>query len=122
MGFSVIRNRISLTRGDSAEIVLTIRNRLTETIFLPGPDDQITFTVKRKLSDEKPVIEKHLDSGILRRENNCVLILIPEDTTQLLFGTYWYDVELVLDSGYTDTIIPPSPFIITGEVTTHGYV
>ena len=108
MGFSVIRNRLFLTRGDSAEITLIIRDRVTGAIF------------KRELSDEKTVIEKHLDRGILRRENDCVLILIPEDTAQLPFGTYWYDVELVLDSGYTDTIIPPSPFIITGEVTTHG--
>lgn len=120
MGFSVIRNRLFLTRGDSAEITLIIRDRVTGAVFIPGPDDQLTFTVKRELSDEKTVIEKHLDRGILRRENDCVLILIPEDTAQLPFGTYWYDVELVLDSGYTDTIIPPSPFIIAGEVTTHG--
>ena len=29
MGFSVIRNRISITRGDSAEIRLSIRDRMT---------------------------------------------------------------------------------------------
>jgi hypothetical protein len=109
-----------LTRGDSAEITLIIRDRMTGAIFILGPDDQLTFAVKRELSDEKPVIVKNPDSGILRRENDCVLILIPEDTAQLPFGTYWYDVELVPDSGYTDTIIPHSPFIITGEVTTHG--
>lgn len=120
MGFSVIRNRISLTRGDSAEITLSIRDRVSGAIFVPGPDDQITFTVKRELSDEKPVIVKKLDSGILRRENDCVLTLIPEDTAQLPFGTYRYDVELVLDSGYTDTVIPPSPIIIMGEVTAYG--
>ena len=88
MGFSVIRNRLFLTRGDSAEITLIIRDRVTGAIFIPGPDDQLTFTVKRELSDEKTVIEKHLDSGILCRENDCVLILIPEDTAQLPFGTY----------------------------------
>ncbi|WP_292301464.1 hypothetical protein [Megasphaera sp.] len=61
MGFSVIRNRLFLTRGDSAEITLIIRDRVTGAIFIPGPDDQLTFTVKRELSDEKTVIEKHLD-------------------------------------------------------------
>lgn len=122
MGFSVIRNRISITRGDSAQITLTIRNRVTGKLFVPGPDDRLTFTVKRELSDEAPVVVKTLDNGIVRREQECILLLMPEDTARLPFGTYRYDVELVLASGYTDTVIPPSPFIVNGEVTVHGEV
>lgn len=122
MGFSVIRNRISITRGDSAQITLTIRNRVTGGLFVPGPDDRLTFAVKRDLSDESPLVVKTLDNGIVRREQDCLLLLAPEDTARLSFGTYRYDVELVLVSGYTDTVIPPSPFIVTGEVTAHGKV
>jgi hypothetical protein len=122
MGFSVIRNRISITRGDSAQIMLTIRDRVTGKPFVPGPDDRLTFTVKRELSDEIPLVVKTLDNGIMRREQDCLLVLAPEDTAQIPFGTYRYDVELVLASGYTDTVIPPSPFIVTGEVTVHGTV
>lgn len=122
MGFSVIRNRISITRGDSAQITLTIRDRVTGGLFVPGPDDRLTFTVKRELSDENPLIVKTLDNGIVRREQDCLLLLVPEDTARLPFGAYRYDVELVLASGYTDTVIPPSPFIVTGEVTAHGTV
>ncbi len=122
MGFSVIRNRISITRGDSAQIMLTIRDRVTGRPFVPGPDDRLTFTVKRELSDEIPLVVKTLDNGIMRREQDCLLVLAPEDTAQIPFGTYRYDVELVLASGYTDTVIPPSPFIVTGEVTVHGTV
>ena len=112
MGFSVIRNRISITRGDSAQITLTIRDRVTGKPFVPGADDRLTFTVKRELSDEIPLVVKTLD----------LLLLLPEDTASLPFGTYRYDVELVLVSGYTDTVIPPSPFIVTGEVTAHGTI
>lgn len=122
MGFSVIRNRISITRGDSAQITLAIRDRVTGKLFVPGPDDRLTFTVKRELSDEAPLVVKTLDNGIVRREQECILLLVPEDTAQLPFGTYRYDVELVLVSGYTDTVIPPSPFIVTGEVTAHGTI
>ena len=122
MGFSVIRNRISITRGDSAQIMLTIRDRVTGRPFVPGPDDRLTFTVKRELSDEIPLVVKTLDNGIMRREQDCLLVLAPEDTAQIPFRTYRYDVELVLASGYTDTVIPPSPFIVTGEVTVHGTV
>ena len=122
MGFSVIRNRISITRGDSAQIMLTIRDRVTGRPFVPGPDDRLTFTVKRELSDDIPLVVKTLDNGIVRREQDCLLVLAPEDTAQIPFGTYRYDVELVLASGYTDTVIPPSPFIVTGEVTAHGTI
>nr|DAQ15412.1 MAG TPA: hypothetical protein [Caudoviricetes sp.] len=122
MGFSVIRNRISITRGDSAEIRLSIRDRVTGQPFVPGPDDRLTFTVKRELSDEASLVVKTLDNGIVRREQECILLLVPEDTARLPFGTYRYDVELVLASGYTDTVIPPSPFLVTGEVTAHGEI
>ena len=122
MGFSVIRNRISITRGDSAEIRMSIRDRVTGKPFIPGPDDRLTFTVKQELSDEAPVVVKTLDNGIVRREQECLLLLVPEDTARLPFGAYWYDVELVLASGYTDTVIPPSPFLVTGEVTVHGKI
>ncbi len=122
MGFSVIRNRISITRGDSAQITLTIRDRVTSRPFVPGPDDRLTFTVKRELSDEVPLVVKTLDNGIIRQKTDCLLFLLPEDTASLPFWTYRYDVELVLASGYTDTVIPPSPFIVTGEVTAHGTI
>lgn len=117
MGFSVIRNRISITRGDSAQITLTIRDRVTGKPFVPGADDRLTFTVKRAVTDKEVLIIKTLDNGIIRQESDCLLLLLPEDTAVLPFGTYRYDVELVLVSGYTDTVIPPSPFIVTGEVT-----
>ena len=122
MGFSVIRNRISITRGDSAQITLTIWDRVTGKLFVPGPDDRLTFTVKRELSDEAPLVVKTLENGIVCREQECLLLLVPEDTAQLPFGAYRYDVELVLASGYTDTVIPPSLFLVTGEVTAHGEV
>nr|DAQ59032.1 MAG TPA: hypothetical protein [Caudoviricetes sp.] len=122
MGFSVIRNRISITRGDSAQITLTIRDRVTGKPFVPGADDRLTFTVKRAVTDKEVLIIKTLDNGIIRQESDCLLLLLPEDTAVLPFGTYRYDVELVLVSGYTDTVIPPSPFIVTGEVTARGKV
>lgn len=122
MGFSVIRNRISITRGDSAQITLTIRDRVTGKPFVPGADDRLTFTVKRAVTDKEVLITKTLDNGIIRQESDCLLLLLPEDTAPLPFGAYRYDVELVLVSGYTDTVIPPSPFIVTGEVTVHGTI
>lgn len=120
MGFSIFGNRIILTRGDSAEIVLTITNPQTGGPFVPGDDDEVYFTVKKKLNDREPVIQKTLGHGIVRHEDSLSIQLDPADTENLSYGIYKYDVELVMASGHTDTVVPPGLFILTEEVTTHG--
>ncbi|MFR9126708.1 MAG: hypothetical protein ACLVLA_03165 [Acidaminococcus intestini] len=35
-------------------------------------------------------------------------------------GRYIYDVELVRENGYTDTLIPPRPFFLERGVTDDG--
>lgn len=119
MGFSIFGNRIILTRGDSAELVLTITNPQTGEPFVPGDDDEVYFTVKKSIRDKTPVIQKTLDHGIVRHEDSISILLDPADTADLSYGIYKYDVELVTASGYTDTVVPPGLFIITEEVTTH---
>ena len=47
MSFFVVKNRIHLTRGDSAEFDLTIRDRVTGSVFIPGDGDRLTFTLER---------------------------------------------------------------------------
>lgn len=119
MGFSIIGNRIILTRGDSAEIVLTITNPQTGGPFVPGDDDEVYFTVKKSLHDREPVIQKTLGHGIIRHEDSISILLDPADTADLSYGIYKYDVEVVTATGYTDTVVPPGLFIVTEEVTTH---
>ena len=61
MSFSVVQNRIRLVRGDSAEIRLVICDRVTGEPFIPGKRDELTFTLKQNLADEKPVLTKTLE-------------------------------------------------------------
>ena len=86
---------------------------------MPSGEDKLTMTVKAAISDTEPVIVKTLGNGITNKDGVCELHIEPQDTRHLQCGVYVYDVELIMDGGYTDTIIPPSKFVITAEVTTH---
>ena len=120
MSFSVVQNRIRLVRGDSAEIRLVICNRMTGEPFAPGKHDELTFTLKHSLTDEKPVLTKTLEQGIRQEGAECFLVFWPDDTRNLPCGRYIYDVELVRENGYTDTLIPPGPFFLERGVTDNG--
>ena len=64
MGFSVVRNHISITRGDSAVITLIIQNRVTGDVFMPSGEDKLTMTVKAAISDTEPSSSKHSGTGL----------------------------------------------------------
>jgi len=119
MGFYVTRNNIVITRGDSAVITLSISNPDSGEPYIPTGDDRLTMTVKKSIDDAEAIIIKTLGNGIEVTEDGCILHIDPADTSGMQYGDYVYDVELIMGNGYTDTIIPPSQFRITGEVTTH---
>ncbi len=119
MGYYVVGNNISITRGDSAVIALEITDT-SGAPYIIADGDQLTMTVKASIDDVVPVIVKTLDYGIVRGDDAVEIHIDPRDTARLRYGDYIYDVELVMADGYTDTVIPPSQLTITGEVTTHG--
>ena len=106
MSFFVVKNRIHLTRGDSAEFDLTIRDRVTGSVFIPGDGDRLTFTLKRFITDKDPVLTKTLGQGIRQEQDSC--------------GRYIYEVKLVRGTGYTDTIIPARDFFLERSVMERG--
>ena len=120
MSIFVVKNRIHLTRGDSAEFDLTIRDRVTGSVFIPGDGDRLTFTLKRFITDKDPVLTKTLGQGIRQEQDSCVLVFLPEDTRHLSCGRYIYEVKLVRGTGYTDTIIPARDFFLERSVMERG--
>ena len=104
----VVNNGISLTRGDTATFRLQIKNQ-DGTDYEITPDDQVLFTVKRSPNDEEIVIQK-------AAVNNYITI-VPRETDDLAYGTYYYDVELRRPDGFVATVIPPHMLKLTEEVT-----
>lgn len=109
MSYSVKGNTITLTRGDTFGATLEIL-RPDGSEYIPKDGDRIRFAMKAKVSDENPLILKEIPISTM------MLLLRPEDTKDLAFGTYFYDVELRKSNGAVSTFITKSKINITEEV------
>lgn len=99
---------ISIIRGDSATINLSIKNRNSDEEYILLDGDIVRFSVKKDISDNDILIQKTFENNQIKIEHL--------DTKNLAFGEYVYDVELQYANGDRDTIISPSKFIILAEV------
>ena len=102
---------IIMTRGDTATIDLSIKDDNKEEYELED-GDVVVFSVKKNLSDEKYLMKKTFDEK--------QIVIESDDTKDLSFGEYLYDVELTFSDGKVATIITPSTLKLEGEVHTNG--
>ena len=98
---------IELTRGDIAIFSITITNDNGE-IYKAQEGDKIVFTLKNNTLSQNVIIQKEVIDGIVKIEH--------EDTKDLEYGKYVFDVQLTFANGDICTVIKPSPFILTEEV------
>jgi hypothetical protein len=108
MSASINGNAISLTRGDS--LILHVNVMQNDEPYVPQEGDVIRFALKKNVNDENVLILKDIDLTAMQ------LIIEPEDTKELPYGTYKYDIELTTVGGFVDTFIGPANFKITEEV------
>ena len=101
-------NKIVLTRGDSASILVEIYD-LDNNKYEIQPDDIITMTII-KPGDSVPTLTKWATP-------EHYIIFEPSDTEYLDTGIYEYDVELQTTGGNVYTIVVPSLFKLTSEIT-----
>lgn len=117
MSSKVSKNKITLTRGDTFTTVLTL-TRSDGTEYTPVEGDSIRFALKHpdmnrqgtEYVDEQPLIEKSIPYDTLQ------LKLDPNDTKELGFGKYVYDIEITYANGDVDTVIAATDFTLTPEV------
>ena len=100
---------IELTRGDTFKRTLILSDAEGNP-FTPAEGDEIRFALKKKVKDETVLINKIITN------DNLVLKLNPEDTKELAFGDYVYDIQITYSNGDVDTFITVSKFKITEEV------
>lgn len=102
-------NTIRITRGDS----LTVNVTLTDNDgfpYEPVEGDTVWFTVKKSAVAEDVLIRKKIDI------TNLVLDLVEEDTRDLAFGEYKYEIEVITGQDDHYTVIKNAPFIIMEEL------
>lgn len=109
MSCNVKDTTITLTRGDSfaADIGIFQPNGHP---YIPTEGDQVRFAMKKNVKEEEVLILKEIPIGTMR------LVLEPEDTKDLDFGNYVYDIQLTKSTGEVDTFITKSTLILTEEV------
>ena len=88
---------ITLTRGDSAMFVIALEDIDGEP-YTPQDGDRLRFALGKNWGRDTIFVKNiPLDT--------CVLELVPEDTKELAFRTYKYDVEFTDSGGHVSTII-----------------
>jgi hypothetical protein len=93
------KKNIKLSRGDYAEISFNFKNADgTEYVLEEG--ENVEFTVKTSASSQEELISKNLSSG---GGSFVVLVLEKEDTEQMTFGNYYYDIRLIKADGKINT-------------------
>lgn len=103
-------NDIYLTRGDTAQLTIGIRNDVTSMDYEMQPTDALHLTVRRQPSAESMVLISKVAVG------NCDIKLTPDDTAKISTGRYVYDAELHTgDDVYT--VIQCKTFNLLPEVT-----
>lgn len=104
-------NTIHLTRGDTARFSIgRIVNTVTNTNYTPTAEDTVTMTIKKTVLQADPFVQIIVPGGE-------VFHIKPEDTKEMAFGKYVYDIQLTTADGDVYTIIPPTTFDLLKEVT-----
>lgn len=109
--FSINGTNVSLTRGDSCYI------RAEITGYTVRQGDTLTLSIKEDTDPTSPyLVQKVINDASV----DTVFAFEPDDTANLEYGTYKFDIQLDTIDGGRYTIINPSNFVITEEVTYNG--
>lgn len=103
--FRVSYNNIFITRGDTGVVEFSISG------YELKANDTVVLTVKNNINASETLVEKQLD------KNTMQFVINPNDTKNLAYGTYTYDVQITTAQGEVYTVIVPHNFEVGGEVT-----
>lgn len=105
-------DNIKLTRGDTAVIDIEITDA-SGSPYVMQPLDELIFTVRKIYDAGSVVINKTLQTP--------VITLVTNDTKDLTFGLYRYDIYLYNSSTHVlDTFIAEKIFEVAEEVHEFG--
>ena len=101
------KQHISLTRGDYAALVFTAYEE-DETIFELNQGDKVQMQIGKKYgTPDKTFTTEKMDSETTT-DADYTIEIHPEDTKDMKFGDYYYDVQVVTADGYVCTYIGDS--------------
>lgn len=92
---------LSQIRGDTINYKFQREN--CEGEIITTRPDELFFTVKEATTQEEFVFQKRLDDMTLDTDGTYHFTVEPEDTNNLIYGDYVYDIEVIND-GVKSTI------------------
>lgn len=107
---------MDITRGDTFDIKFQRKNKNKEVI--KEQPDKMYFTVKQDDNTVDTVFQKTLGDGSISFDSETYyynLTIEPEDTNDLDYGTYYYDIEVII--GTKVKTIAKGTINITSEIT-----
>ncbi len=104
---------LAMIRGDSESITLSLKDGEAAIPFAPG--DTVYFTVKGSPIVDEIALQKIVTE--FNEDGNCIIEIAPNDTKDLGFRSYVYDIQLNRLDGTVTTIVPCSKFDVLQEVT-----
>lgn len=107
-------NEIYITRGDSESFEVSLFDMVDDVKreLIEG-EDVVYFTVKTSTQTMKKTFQKIINEF---QDGKAIVNIDPEDTKELRYGNYYYDVQLITN-GSVKTVIPPAMFVVQHEVT-----
>lgn len=107
MSYSVDGTKITMTRGDTVRIQVAIDIDGEE--YAPEVGDVVRFAAKKAWTDEEPCILITIPNDTL------ILTIEPNDTKQLEFGAYNYDLQITFANGDVATFVTKAKLKIEEE-------
>lgn len=106
---------IEFVRGDTQPLKFQVKDNKGNVLKMDSSDELI-FTVKKNYNTKETKIQKKLSDGSIRYDNGYYFIFLShEDTSNLKYGTYVYDIQLM--SGEIVATLGLGTITLTKEVT-----
>ena len=103
---------MSMVRGDTEAFTVACTEDGVTRAFVTG--DTVYFTVKKTVSDTEKTLQKVITSFI---DGKALIDISSADTKTLDTKVYVYDIQIVFSNGTKKTVVGPSVFELTSEVT-----
>lgn len=104
-------------RGDTMPFKVKLINKNGDSIN-ENDIDTLFVTCRQLPSKTSPILFQKQLSDITIEGKYIHITFNPEDTENLDYGTYYFDIEITLNSGYRKTKL--YEFELTEETTIHG--
>lgn len=94
------------TRGDTKPLLkFKLKDKNGEDLELSSTD-KLYFTVKKDANSNTVIIQKTIDNGITISDDGYIHVrLESDDTAELPYGQYGYDIELKTAEGIVKTLL-----------------